>query len=111
MAEGRTMIFADGMTEASVTHGVARITLAQTGPDGKPVPVGQLCVPLLQLPGFANGIVNLLKQVEERAKQAQAQQGQQAGQPRPAAAPPAAPKGDVIDADAPPIAGAFRFSG
>jgi hypothetical protein len=104
MAEGRPMIFADGMTEATVTHGVARITLAQTGTDGKPMAVGQLCVPLLQLPAFANGLVNLLKQVEQRAKQAQAGQAQ-----KPAGS-------DSIDSgngagDISPIPGAFRFSG
>lgn len=70
MADSHTIIFADGMTEATVTHGVARITLAQSGPEGKPVPVGQLCLPLLQLPGFANGLLNLMKQVEQRAKAA-----------------------------------------
>jgi hypothetical protein len=44
-------IFADGLLDASVTHGVARMTLAQTGPDGKPMAVGQLVMPLPQLPG------------------------------------------------------------
>ena len=31
------ILFADGILDASVTAGVARLTLAQTGPDGKPV--------------------------------------------------------------------------
>ena len=58
MADIRTTLFADGMLDATVTNGVARITLAQSGADGKPIAVGQLCVPLIQLPALANGMVN-----------------------------------------------------
>ncbi|MCO6419758.1 hypothetical protein JYK14_26860 [Siccirubricoccus sp. KC 17139] len=68
-------IFADGIMEASVHFGVARLTLAQTGADGKPVPAGQLVVPLMQLPAFSNAIMGLLKQVEAKVKEQQAQQG------------------------------------
>ena len=67
-------IFADGILDASVTHGVARLTLAQTGPEGKPVASGQLVMPLSQLPGFTNGLVGLLKQIEAKVKEAQALQ-------------------------------------
>ena len=70
MAETRT-IFADGLMDASVTFGVARLTLAQTGPDNKPVAVGQLVMPLVQLPAFANGLLGLLKQIETRMKESQ----------------------------------------
>ncbi|GGG25502.1 hypothetical protein GCM10010964_11860 [Caldovatus sediminis] len=94
MAEIRTILFADGMLDATVANGVARITLAQSGPEGKPMPAGQLCVPLVQLPTLANGLVNLLRQVEARAKEAQQQR--QA----------AAPESDSI---AVPPPGAFRF--
>lgn len=95
-------IFADGILDASVTHGVARLTLAQTGPEGKPMPAGQLVMPLSQLPGFANGLVTLLKQLEAKMKEAQAQQ-QGGGSAQPAAAAPAS--------EAPPVpGGAFRFS-
>lgn len=89
MTETRS-IFADGIMEASVHYGVARLTLAQTGADGKPVPAGQLVVPLVQLPGLSNAIIGLLKQVESRMKEQQAQQG---------TAPDAAPE----------VPGAFRF--
>lgn len=65
------MIFADGLMDASVQNGVARMTLGQIGSDGKPIPVGQLCVPLVQLPALANGITTLLKQIEARVKEAQ----------------------------------------
>jgi hypothetical protein len=66
-------IFADGILDASVTHGVARLTLAQQGGEGKPVAAGQLVMPLSQLPTFANGIITLLKQIEAKMKEAQAQ--------------------------------------
>ena len=80
-------LFADGILDASVTAGVARLTLAQTGPDGKPVAAGQLIVPLMQMPTMINGMANLLKQVEAKMREQQAQQ-QQTGATEPA--PPAA---------------------
>ena len=86
MADSRPTIFADGVVEAQVAHGVARITLAMTGADGKAQPCGMLCVPVTQLPSLVNGMGNLLKQIEERVR-AQVAQQQQA----PAAAPEAAP--------------------
>lgn len=77
MTPGPTL-FADGVLDASVTAGVARLTLAQTGPDGKPVAAGQLIVPLVQLPNLVNGMAGLLKQVEAKMRE---QQAQQAGAP------------------------------
>lgn len=74
MTTGPTL-FADGLMDASVTAGVARLTLAQTGADGKPMPAGQLIVPLMQLPNLVNGMAGLLKQVEARMREQQAQQG------------------------------------
>jgi hypothetical protein len=100
MADNRPTVFADGVIEAQVAHGVARITLAVTGNDGKASPCATLCVPVTQLPSLVNGMGNLLKQIEERVR-AQIQQ-QQAGQP--AAAPAAEPA-----APADGQAGAFRF--
>lgn len=97
MTDTRT-IFADGILDASVTYGVARLTLAQTGPDGKPVAAGQLVMPLVQLPAFANGLLGLLRQVEAKVKEAQAAQQSQAA---PQAAAEAQP--------APAVPGAFRF--
>ena len=95
MSDSR-MIFADGLMDASITHGVARLTLAQTGPEGKPVPAGQLIVPLVQLPALANGLNTLLKQIENRVKeQQQAQQNTGA----------ASAGGEA----APQVPGAFRF--
>jgi hypothetical protein len=89
-------VFADGIMEASVNFGVARITLAQTKADGSPAASGQLIVPVVQLPALANGMLSLMKQIEAKVKQAQAQQG----------APPAPPQ--VNDAE--PLPSAFRFS-
>jgi hypothetical protein len=89
MSENRITIFADGIMDASVTYGVARLTMAQTSADGKPIPAGQLVVPLVQLPAMANSLLGLLKQVEARMKEQQANA-------------PAAP-------DAPSVPGAFRF--
>jgi hypothetical protein len=65
------MVFADGILDANVAHGVARITLAQTGPDGQPVGCAQLMVPLVQMPALTNGLLALLKQIDARVKQAQ----------------------------------------
>ncbi len=103
MTDVRT-IFADGILDASVTHGVARLTLAQTGNEGRPVPAGQLVMPLSQLPAFANGLIGLLRQVEAKVKEAQAQQGAAAGVP----APPAAE--NAGGAEPPAVPGAFRFT-
>lgn len=94
MADSRPTVFADGVIEAQVAHGVARITLAVTGSDGKALPCATLCVPVTQLPVLVNGMGNLVKQIEERVRAQVAQQQQ------PAAAP-------AIDGTT--QAGAFRF--
>jgi hypothetical protein len=101
-----TTLFADGMLDASVTHGVVRITLAQAGADGKPQPAGRLVMPLVQLPGFANGLIGLLRQVESKLKEAQ-QAADPAGQAKVASALSAG----SADNPAPSVSGAFRFGG
>jgi len=70
----RTTIFADAVTDAIVANGVARLSLAMTGPDGKPVSVGTLCVPVMQLPALAAGLGNLIQQLQAKAREAQQQQ-------------------------------------
>jgi hypothetical protein len=97
MSDNRPTVFADGVVEAQVAHGVARITLAVTAQDGKAQPCATLCVPVTQLPALVNGMGNLLKQIEERVR-AQIQQQQAA--PAEAGATPADGQ-----------AGAFRFQG
>ncbi|RVT95673.1 hypothetical protein EOD42_15865 [Rhodovarius crocodyli] len=89
-------VFADGIMDASVHYGVARITLAQLGPDGKAQPSGQLMVPLVQLPAMANALAALVRQIEAKLKET----------PATAAAPaqPAAAPGEAT-----PMPGAFTF--
>ena len=94
MADIRPTIFCDGVIEAQVAHGVARVSLAVTGSDGKALPCATLCVPITQLPALVNGMGNLLKQIEERVR-AQVQQ-------QPAPAQPAAEQQHAPG-------GAFRF--
>ena len=67
-------LFCDGILNGSVAFGVAHLTLAQTGADGKPAAAGQLIVPLVQLPAVVNGLAGLLKQVETRMREQQARQ-------------------------------------
>jgi hypothetical protein len=98
MMPDQPTVFADGILEASVNFGVVRLTLAQTRADGTPAACGQLMIPVAQLPAFANGMVTLLKQIEAKMKQPQAQQGGGDG-PAPA----------QQEADAMPSA--FRFAG
>lgn len=89
MTDRLPTLFCDGIIEAQVLNGVARITLGQAGADGKPTPCGQLVVPVTQLPGTANALATLVKQIQDKLKEAQ-EKAQQA-------------------ADAPPTS-AFRFS-
>jgi hypothetical protein len=89
MAATDIIIFADGMSDIAVANGVARITLAQTGSDGKATPVGQLCVPVTQLPAIANGLIQMLRQLEAKAKELKA--------------------AEPVTAEAPAAAGSFRF--
>lgn len=99
MADTRPSIFCDGVIEAQVAHGVARITLAVTGNDGKAAPCATLYVPVSQLSSLANGMGNLLKQIEDRVRaQAVPQHGQQ-------------PQQDKAEGNVAPAKGAFRFSG
>ncbi len=91
-------VFADGILEANVNFGVARITLAQTRADGSPAASGQIIIPVVQLPALANGMLSLMKQIEAKVKQAQAEQ---------VAATSAPPQ----DGGAEAMPSAFRFSG
>jgi hypothetical protein len=94
-------LFTDGVMEANVMNGVVRITLGQTGSDGKPQPCGQLLVPLVQLPSLTNGLLNLVRQIETRVKEA-SDKAKANGQADANAALPAA-------ADGPAMPSAFSF--
>lgn len=64
------MIFADGLLDASVQHGVVRLTLGRLGSDNKPIPSGLLVVPLVQLAALTQGLGRLMQQVEAKLKEA-----------------------------------------
>ncbi|HEY4253840.1 MAG TPA: hypothetical protein VGM87_21710 [Roseomonas sp.] len=74
MAATDTIIFADGMSDIAVANGVVRITLAQSGSEGRANPVGQLCVPVTQLPAITSGLIQMLRQLEAKAKELKATQ-------------------------------------
>ncbi|PWS36675.1 hypothetical protein DFH01_16195 [Falsiroseomonas bella] len=97
------IIFGDGVLDVHIANGVARLTLgaATAQKDAKPEPSGTLVVPVVQLPALARVLVEVTKQVEQRAKEAmaQAQAKATAGE-----APAAATDGDQVS-------GAFRFNG
>jgi hypothetical protein len=95
------MIFGDGVLDVHIANGVARLTFgaATAQKDQKPEPSGTLVVPVMQLPALARVLVEVTKQVEQRAKEAMAQAQAKAGE---AAAAPAA---------ADQVTGAFRFNG
>ena len=84
-------LFADGVLEATVRHGVARLKLAVQDGSGAPSATGLLVVPLAQLPAIAGTLARLLREVEAKAREA------------PAATPAAAP--------VPEPPSAFRFEG
>lgn len=67
----RPTLFADAVTDVIVAHGVARMTLAVAGQDGRPMPVATLCIPVMQLPGFATGLNTLIQQMQQKAREAQ----------------------------------------
>ncbi|MBS7792895.1 hypothetical protein KTR66_23095 [Roseococcus sp. SDR] len=63
-------IFTDGLLDASVQHGVVRLTLGRLGADNKPVPAGMLVIPLVQLGGLTQGLGRLMQQIEAKIKEA-----------------------------------------
>ena len=95
-------LFTDGVLEAHVRHGMVRVTLGQTGADGKGVPNGQLVLPLVQLPLMLTSLAKLMQELEARARQASA------GAQSPAAAQEAAPL--PAPGESPVPGGAFRFT-
>jgi hypothetical protein len=95
------MIFGDGVLDVHIANGVARLTFgaATAQKDAKPEPSGTLVVPVMQLPALARVLVEVTKQVEQRAKEAMAQaQAKAANAEAPA---------EATDQ----VTGAFRFNG
>ncbi|UPY37703.1 hypothetical protein [Sediminicoccus sp. KRV36] len=65
-----TTIFADGLLDVSVQHGVVRLTLGRLGADNKAVPAGLLVVPLVQMAALTQGMARLMQQIEAKIKEA-----------------------------------------
>jgi hypothetical protein len=95
---GNPTIFGDGVIDVHVANGVARITMGAVtgGKDNKPSPSGTLVVPVLQLGNLAKVLAEVTRQVEQRARDAMAQQ-QTTGQ--------------ATQTEGDQLAGAFRFNG
>jgi len=67
-------IFADQISQVSLSNNNLRITLSQRGPDNITVEVGTLIVPASQANNFINGLANSLKELDEKLKAAKAEQ-------------------------------------
>ena len=91
-------LFTDGVLEAHVRHGMVRVTLGQTGADGRGVANGQLVLPLVQLPLMLQSLTKLLQELEARARQANVAQA------------PAADTAPAEQTDQGVSGGAFRFT-
>ena len=87
-------IFADGLVEASVQHGVARLVMGQVQTDGTPKPSGQLCVPVAQLGALAKSLAAVVQQIEARLREAEARRPAAEAAPAPEALPGAFTFGD-----------------
>jgi hypothetical protein len=96
---GTPTIFGDGVIDVHVANGVARVTIgAVTGQkDAKPAPSGTLVVPVMTLSNMAKVLTEVTRQIEQRAREAIAQQR---------AADPAS-----AQAEGDQVVGAFRFNG
>ena len=68
MATTLPALLADGVIEAQIAHGVARITLGRVGADGALEPVSVLAVPLLRLHAVTQSLVQLLGEMEKRMR-------------------------------------------
>lgn len=56
MSDQVESILVDGIQSIGVHNGVARVTFIRLGPDGKPLPVVELCIPANQAAIIAQGI-------------------------------------------------------
>ena len=67
-------IFADQISQVSLSNGNLRITLSQSGPDNSTVEAGTLIVPANQANNFVNGLAGSLKELGDRIKKAREEQ-------------------------------------
>ena len=63
-------IFADQISQVSLSNGNLRITLTQRGPENETIEAGTLIIPASQANNFVNGLANSLKGLEEKLKAA-----------------------------------------
>ena len=61
-------IFADQINKIFVTNNNLRVELIQRGADNAPMDAGTLIIPLNQAANIVNGLVNGLKELDERLK-------------------------------------------
>ena len=66
-------IFADQISQVTLSNGNLRIQLTQRGADDSTVDAGTLIIPANQANNFVNGLAGSLKELEERLKQEQTQ--------------------------------------
>ena len=66
-------IFADQISQVSLSNGNLRVTMTQRGPNNETVDAGTLIIPANQAANIVNGLAKSLKQLDERLK-TQAQQ-------------------------------------
>ena len=78
-------IFADTLQGATIQNNVVRLQLCEIGADGAPAPCGQLLIPLNSFGVFAANVAALVKQMEERLREAQGANGNGAASVPPAA--------------------------
>ncbi len=69
-------IFADQISQVSLSNGNLRITLTQRGPDNETIEAGTLIIPANQANNFVNGLGNSLKELGEKLKAARQEQEQ-----------------------------------
>jgi DTW domain-containing protein YfiP len=70
-------IYADQISQVSLSNNNLRITLSQRGPDNSTVEVGTLIVPASQANNFVNGLAKSLKELDEKLKAAKEGQTEQ----------------------------------
>ena len=61
-------IFADGLTNVTLSNNNIRITLIQNGPDKQQKEVGTLIIPAGVAPAFVNAMAKSLKQLETQIR-------------------------------------------
>ena len=63
-------IFADQISQITLSNGNLRIQLTQRGADDETVDAGTLIIPANQANNFVNGLAGSLKELDEKLKEA-----------------------------------------